>query len=156
MPRAPKEAAYQIRTEFHAPLEFVFRWCTDFTPKDAQYEADSYQRRILRRSKRFVVFEDLEDSEEGWIWARHVVRLEPPNRWHSDSTGNHRTIRLDYRLSRLPGGRTRLVLTAHRRPAGIGGKNPSRSQRERTVGRSWKSLGKSLERDIRKRRERRT
>lgn len=150
MPRVRKEATYRIRTEFHAPLEFVFRWCTDFTPEDAKLEAESYQRRILRRSKRLVIYEDLEDSPQGWVWARHVVRLQPPDRWHSDSTGSHRAIRLDYRLSRLPGDRTQLVLTARRRPAGVGGKNPSRSHWERTVGGSWTKLGKSLEEDYRK------
>lgn len=141
---------YIVHAEFDAPLDFVYRWCTDYTPDDARYEDESYQRRILRRSREEVVYEDLEETRGGWVWARHVVRLLPPDRWHSDSIGSHREIRLDYRLSRLPQGRTRLTLTARRRRAGIGGKNPSKSQWETSVSKSWVKLGRALERDYRR------
>jgi len=141
---------YEVRAEFRAPLEFVYRWCTDYTPEDAGYEGETYQRRILQRSPREVIYEDLDDSESGWIWARHVVHLSPPNRWHSDSVGSHREIRLDYRLSRLPGGRTRLVLKARRRPTPIGAKNPTKSRWELSVGRAWARFGRVLERDFRR------
>ena len=141
---------YEVRCEFDAPLEFVFRWCTDYTPQDAMYESEEYERRILRHSRREVVYEDLEDTSEGWVWSRHVVRLSPPSRWHSESVGSHRSISLDYRLLPLPGGRTRMVLGARRRPTSIGGKNPSKSQWERSVSRSWASFRRALERDYRK------
>lgn len=146
---------YQVRCVFRAPLEFVYRWCTDYTPHDAKLESGSYRRRILRRSAREVVYEDLDDAGEGWAWSRHVVHLRPPDRWRSDSVGSHRTIALDYRLSRLPGGKTQLVLTAHRRPSGIGGRNPPRSQWELSVGRSWRQFARALERDYRKQETRR-
>lgn len=150
MPRDRSSSTYQVEARFRAPLEFVYRWCTDYTTGDAKYEAESYQRRIIRRSRREVVYEDLADSRQGWTWSRHVVRLQPPNRWHSDSVGSHRSITLDYRLSRLPGGYTRLTLTAQRSPCGVGAKNPSKSQWERSVGLAWKRFGRALERDFRK------
>jgi hypothetical protein len=150
MPPPWPPPAYEVRCEFRAPLEFVYRWCTDYTPQDARYEAEQYERRILLRSRRKVVYEDLEDTPEGWVWSRHVVRLAPPNRWHSDSVGSHRSYSLDYRLYRLPAGRTRLVLTARRRPTSIGGKNPSKSAWERSVGEAWHRFSRALERDFRK------
>jgi hypothetical protein len=150
VPRSWPGPTYQVRAEFRAPLDFVYRWCTDYTPQDAKYESETYERRILRRSLREIIYEDLEETKGGWLWARHVVRLMPPNRWHSDSIGSHRTISLDYRLSRLPGGRTQLILTARRRPTGVGGKNPSKSQWEQSVRLSWVRFGRALERDFRR------
>lgn len=145
---------YYVRAEFRAPLDFVYRWCTDYRADDAKYESEAYQRRILQRSPHRVVYEDLEDTKQGWFWSRHVVRLMPPNRWHSDSVGSHREVSLDYRLSRLPGGRTQLLLKAHRRPYGVGGKNPPKSRWERSVGQSWVRFGRALERDFRRSRTR--
>lgn len=147
--RRSSATSYEVRTILRAPLEFVYRWCTDYTAEDARYESETYQRRILRRSPREVVYEDLENTRRGWVWARHVVRLLPPDRWCSDSVGSHRTIALDYRLSPLPGDRTLLVLRARRRPYGIGGRNPAKSEWERSVGRSWARFARSLERDFR-------
>jgi hypothetical protein len=154
MARGWPRPTYQVRAEFRAPLEFVYRWCTDYTATDARYEGEGYQRRILQRSRRTVVYEDLDEIQRGWYWSRHVVRLMPPDRWHSDSVGSHREIALDYRLSRLPGGRTRLVLTGRRRPYGVGGKNPPKAEWERSVGEAWVKFGRALERDFRKSRAR--
>ena len=142
---------YLVRVEFQAPLEFVYRWCTDFTPEDAKYEGESFQRRILRRSRREVVYENLDQVGRGWWWSHYAVRLMPPNRWHADSVGSHRSLRLDYRLSPLPGDRTQLILTARRRPTALGPRNPSRAEWNRTVGGSWLKLKRSLERDFRRR-----
>jgi hypothetical protein len=137
-----------VRATFRAPVDFVYEWCTDYTPQDSRYEGDAYQRKILRRSAREVVYEDLSDGPEGWFWSRHVVRLQPPNRWHSDSVGSHRAYSLDYTLSKLPGDRTQLTLEAYRRPYGVGGKNPPKSTWEASVAKSWRSFGKVLERDF--------
>jgi hypothetical protein len=141
---------YEIRAEFRAPMSFVYQWCTDFSPEDAKLESESYVRRILRRSPREVVYEDLEDGGGGWFWSRHVVRLRPPNRWHSDSVGSHRAYSLDYRLAKLPHDRTQLTLVVRRRPYGIGGKNPPKKQYEKSVTGAWKRFARSLERDYKK------
>lgn len=150
MPTPWPKPVYEVRATFDAPLEFVYRWCTDYTPQDARLEGEDYERRILRRARSEVVYEDLEESKQGWFWARHVVRLMPPNRWHSDSVGSHRATSLDYRLSRLPGKRTQLILRARRRPYGIGGKNPSKSEWERSVAAAWKKFGRAIERDYKR------
>jgi len=150
MPERWPGPSYKVRAVFQAPLDFVYRWCTDYTPQDARYEGEAYTRRILKSSPREVVYEDLESTKQGWFWTHHEVRLMPPNRWHSDSVGSHRAYSLDYHLTRLPGDRTQLTLTARRRPYGIGGKNPPKSQWEPSVALAWKHFGRSLERDYRK------
>jgi hypothetical protein len=141
---------YEVRVTFQAPLDFVYQWCTDYTPSDAKYEGDDYERRILRKSKSEVTYEDLSEAKDGWFWARHVVRLHPPNRWHSESIGSHRQYSLDYRLKRLAANRTELTLTARRRPYGIGGKNPAKAGWESSVAKSWSNFSRVLERDYRK------
>lgn len=145
---------YEVRVEFDAPPDFVYRWCTDYTSNDARLEGEAYERRILRRTKSEVVYEDLESTPGGWFWSRHVVHLMPPDRWHSDSVGSHREYSLDYHLASLPGDRTELVLTARRRPAGVGVKNLPRSQWEPPVRKAWSKFRRHLERDYQKRKRR--
>src|SRR5437867_6508175 len=57
---------YRITATFRVPLDFAFAWCTDYTPGDAKLEGDSYRRKIIERSSRRVIFEDLEETKAGW------------------------------------------------------------------------------------------
>ena len=45
MPKRWPGPRYEVRAKFHAPLDFVYRWCTDYTPDDGPFEEESYQRR---------------------------------------------------------------------------------------------------------------
>lgn len=155
MARRPPTSTYEVRATFDAPLDFVYKWCTDYSSKDGRYDGEGYARLILRRSARRVIYEDLEETQLGWRWSRHVVRLSPPNRWHSESVGSHRDIALEYRLSMIPGNRTQLTLRARRRPSGIGGRNPSKTKWERSIAANWRSFGRVLERDYRRANSRR-
>ncbi|MCI4332384.1 MAG: hypothetical protein L3K01_01435 [Thermoplasmata archaeon] len=148
-------ARYQVRATFRAPLEFAYRWCTDYTSKDSRYSGEGYRRRILRRSTRSVVLEDLYDTGTGWIWLRRVIRLDPPNGWHAESVGSDRAISVDYRLSKLPGDRTLLTIRARRRPDGVGIRNPAKSAWERSVAANWARFGRALEREYARGRPRR-
>ncbi len=139
----------RIRVAFRVPLEFAFDWCTDYTPRDAALEGESYERRILERTPRRVVFEDLEDTPSGWVWGRDVVTLRPPNRWHMEGVGSHRDVTADYRLTRLADGRTELELRWWRRPKLLGKPIP-RAQREKEGIRAWKRFGAAMERDYRR------
>ncbi len=140
---------YQVRSTFRAPLPYVFRWCTDYTAKDGQYSGEGYLRRILSRSDRRVVFEDLFDTKQGWIWVHRDVRLRPPDRWHADSVGSDRILSVDYHLASLAGGRTRLTIDARRRPYGIGKANPPKAVWQRNVAGNWERLRLLLEQEYR-------
>lgn len=140
---------YHLEIAFRAPMDFVFAWCTDYTPGDSKLENEEYQRKVIDRTTRRVTFEDLEESKDGWIWSRDVVSLRPPKRWHMDGVGNRRDVVADYVLSSLPDGRTRLDLRWRRRPKVPGGQNLTKSQREASAKRSWKRFGAALERDYR-------
>lgn len=132
---------------FEAPLAFVFRWCTDFRPIDGRLEKEDYSRMILERTPKRVVYEDLSTAPDGWHWARHVVTLHPPDRWHSDSVGNYRETSLDYVLTPLADGRTQLDLRWRRRPSPLARKKPSTAEIESSATAGWKNFGKALEKD---------
>jgi hypothetical protein len=138
---------YHIRVTFRAPIDYVFAWCTDYTPKDAQLEGESYTRKVIERTKDQVIFEDLEETRTGWDWGRDVVTLRPPNRWHMEGVGKHRDVEADYRLKTLPEGRTELDLRWRRRPIGPEAAKLTKAQREASSLRAWKKFGAALERD---------
>lgn len=138
---------YRIRVTFRVPLTFAFAWCTDFTPEDASLEGEAYTRKIIERTPRRVVFEDLEEDDRGWIWTREVVTLRPPNRWHMDGVGSRRDATADYVLSSLPDGRTLLDLRWRRRPTVREAKTLTKAEREASMLRAWKRFGAAMERD---------
>ena len=140
---------YHIRVAFRVPLDFAFAWCTDFSPQDASLEGESYQRKIVERTPRRVVFEDLEEAKDGWVWSRDTVTLRPPNRWHMDGTGNRRDVTANYLLSRLPEGRTQLELRWKRHPKVPEVKPLTKAQREADTLRAWKRFSAAMERDYR-------
>ncbi len=139
----------RVRATFRVPLTFAFEWCTDYTPQDAALEGESYERRVIERTPRRVVFEDLEDTPSGWVWARDVVTLRPPRRWHMESVGSHRDASGDYVLTTLPDGRTQLDLRWWRRAHGPGKRIP-RAQREKETTQAWRRFAAAMERDYRK------
>ncbi len=140
---------YRIRIAFRVPLDFAFAWCTDYTPQDASLEGETYQRKIVERTARRVVFEDLEEAKDGWFWSQDVVTLRPPNRWSMVGTGNRRDVTANYQLSRLPNGQTELSLGWRRQPKGPEAKKLTKAQREADTLRAWKRFGAAMERDYR-------
>lgn len=142
--------AYHVTADFQAPLPFVFRWCTDYQPEDNRLEKEEYARKIIERTSTRIVYEDLFEADDGWRWARHVVTLHPPDRWHSESVGNYRTATLDYVLAELANGKTHLDLRWRRRPTALPRKTPSKAEIERSSTTGWRNYGKALERDYRR------
>lgn len=149
MPRWPAPE-YRSRTEFRAPVPFVFRWCTDYRPGDDRLAGETYERRVISRTARRVVYEDLWWGHDGWRWRRNEVSLHPPNRWHARSIGNIRDADLDYRLTALPGERTRLDLRMRRRPGVRQPRQPAKRELEAELRRLWENYRRALESDYRK------
>ncbi len=152
MPRRLKRSEvpgpeYHVRVTLPVPLDFAFEWCTDFQPSDAALEGESYERRILSRTPRRVVFEDLEELPAGWDWARYEVDLQPPDGWHMQRTGNHAHIVGDYRLTALPGNKTQFDLWWRRRPALVEYFRMPKKQRERSTVVAWKRFARAMGRD---------
>ena len=143
-------AIYEIRRVFDAPLPFAYAWCTDYTPADRKLEGDPGSRQIIRKRGRTVVYEDLNDTPNGWMWSRQTVTLHPPNGWHAVAVGNYRTWNLDYSLRELPNGRTEFTMRGKRRATPLGVRNPPKRVLEHELRVMWNNLGRALEKDYRR------
>lgn len=140
---------YRVTASFGAPLAFVFQWLTDFGPKDAAISGGGFRRRVIERSPRRVVFEDLSSSTAGWVWLRNVVTLRPPDQWHLEAIGNGLDARADYKLTALTPSRTRLSMTYRMRPGLLGSPVPPRATLETMMQGVWNTYRDALERDFR-------
>lgn len=146
--------SYRITAEFVVPLAFAYRWCTDYTPEDPRYAGEDrtigLRRRIVSRSPRRVVFENLYDAGGGWAWERCLVTLRPPDRWHCETRGNYGESVLDYRLTAVGPDRTRLEMGWKSRPGGFArGRRPGPAAVEAFVRRLWRRRATALERAYR-------
>jgi hypothetical protein len=146
--------SYHVDLEFRVPLAFAYAWCTDYAEEDPTYANEDrtirLQRRILERTRKRVVFENLYDEGRGWAWERHVVTLHPPDRWHCDGRGSYADVHLDYRLTSLPGGRTRFDMDWSSSPTELShAPRPSRRAVEDWVRQLWRRRARAMQREYR-------
>lgn len=149
MPSSSSSAVYEIRRTFRVPLAFAFRWCTDYTTHDGKLSEGGQLRRVLERTRRRVVFEDLSENPDGWFWSRYEVSLHPPDRWTATASGNYRTWELTYTLRPLAQDLTEFKLRGRRRPAGLGRKNPSQRAMKAELQEMWRNYARAMEADYR-------
>lgn len=158
MPAVRNPLAGWPRPEFHvvatfrAPIDFVYRWCTDYSPVDPTLEGEEFERKVLERGPRKAVFEDLEEDAKGWLWSRSEVRLHPPRRWELLERGNRSEAAATYALRELSDGRVRLDLRWRRRDLVPYATKISAQERERRATLNWRRFSAALERDYRTRR----
>jgi hypothetical protein len=145
---------YEIRTNFRAPLDFAYAWCTDYTPVDRKLEGDPGSRQIIRKGSRSVVYEDLNETPHGWMWSRQTVTLHPPDSWRAVAIGNYRTWKLTYSLRPLSGELTEFSMRGERRATPLGVKNPPKRVLEKELTDMWRNLARALEREYRASRRR--
>lgn len=139
---------YRVDVEFHAPLDYVYRWCTDYRADDGRRAREPFVRKVLRRTRDSVTLQDLWTGPGGWFLNQTRTTLHPPNRWHIDSFGTQRVLTIEYTLLSLPRGRTRLEMRIRRRPTELYPGQPSRRQYEGSLGRMWRNYARALERDF--------
>jgi hypothetical protein len=140
---------YRVELEFDVPRDFAFAWATDYRPDDATRSKERFERRILKRGRSRIEFEDSGWTEDGWIWRRSHVTLHPPGRWHADTFGSFRDGVIDYTVDPLPGERCRFTVTFHRRPSAVHPTQPTKAALEAELTRMWTNYGRAMVRDYR-------
>ncbi|MCI4353816.1 MAG: hypothetical protein L3K06_00430 [Thermoplasmata archaeon] len=140
---------FHVRATFRAPLDFVYRWCTDYSAEDPALEGQGFRRKVLERTPRRAVYEDLEEGPNGWDWSRDVVTLHPPRAWELDERGNRTEAAARYLLSERPDGRVQLDIWWRRRALVPPAVRLTKAQRERRSTISWQRFSRALERDYR-------
>lgn len=95
----------------HAPLEYVYDWCTDFRPDDAKLARSAQRHRVVRVSpERLVRVKVVSGGARNPPMNVEVVRLRPPNAWHKDTIGEEDLDSMDYTLTALGPEATRFTL----------------------------------------------
>lgn len=135
----------------HAPLPFVFRWCTDFREDDDRITDDIYHyaaRILLREPARFVREVVVPGRDRNRCTEIEVIRLAPPDRWSLEkfSVTDDKTGR--YRLTALGPRRTRIEMSF--RETWKGPRPPSRSRYRALFGTVWARYAQTIEREYRR------
>lgn len=139
----------RISRIIHAPIGFVYEWCTDYREDDYRITRSKSRRRFLERTRRRVIYITKEKGKP--VSSASIVTLHPSNAWHVNSIGDDRDIVGDYHLRKLGGKRTRLdiVFRIKRKSA----KAPSKSEFLKHINEIWDKYVERLEKDYRTHRE---
>ncbi len=141
------KTVFEVRARFAAPRDFVYSWLTDFSADDPKITGDAYQRKVVQKWARRVVFEDLFETPEGWGWLRNTVTLFPPSRWRMVAVGNSLDAKATYRLVSRGSESTELIMRWRLRSGLLRSKVPTKSSIEAGMRDVWGIYGKALERD---------
>jgi len=131
----------------HAPLKYVYDWCTDYRADDWRLRrkgGDKLTFRVLRVSPHRVIRIRLHPnaSPDPEI-AVDVVRLDPPSDWHTDQIDEEDRMALDYHLVKLGPRTTRLELLVTER--WVTRDFPTRGELRRRVSATWDLFSAAIE-----------
>ncbi|MGA2461570.1 MAG: hypothetical protein ABSF82_09140 [Candidatus Bathyarchaeia archaeon] len=149
MPRkAVKKHMYQVSKEIRASLPFVFSWCTDYREDDTKITGSKNRRKILHRSKQYVIYlTTFKGRRHPWK-AVSIVTLTPPSAWHLDFFGDHEDCRGEYRLRRVKPGLTRLSMVFNEVYKIT--KAPTKAEDAESTSQLWDKYIERLEADYRR------
>jgi len=140
----PVAKTYSVSKTFHAPLDFVYSWCTDFRADDNKMVGSNLRRHFFERSPRRYVWLLKRKVRKKTIEGLRVVWLTPPDSWRLSTCGD-KFEEGTYKLTPV-GKRTRLDMTFR-----VIYEDPKKvpSTRELVSGdkNDWNSFAKYLEKD---------
>ncbi len=140
---------YHLTKVLNAPVQFAYDWCTDFQVDDRKITGSKNKRKILEKTKEWVIYAIRYKSGGKVMNAVNIVTLHPPRAWHLDSRGEEGDTLGEYRLSKLGPRRTKLDMTFIETWKV---KNyPSRADYLKDIHRIWDKYATALARDYRKR-----
>jgi hypothetical protein len=103
--------SFHVSKIIHAPLQFVYDWCTDYRESDPQITGTRSKRKVLMKTKHRVIWVASYPSSGKTRNAVDVVTLHPPNAWHLDFIGDEDDLTGDYTLTSLGARKTKLDMT---------------------------------------------
>jgi len=128
----------RVRKDVHAPASYVYAWCTDYRCDDWRVaRPGTHPRfRVVKVSpNRRIRIRVTSGTAEDPAVAVDLIRLEPPDRWHTDQIDEEELETVDYRVIATGRERARLeVLVTDRwmTPTHL-----SRTQTARRVNGAW-------------------
>lgn len=128
----------------HAPIRYVYDWCTDFRSNDAKLEGSRSRHRVVRVSpQRLVRVKVSSSGAKNPAMNVEVVRLRPPNAWHKDTIGEEDLDAMDYQLTALSPNKTRISLVIVER--WMVPKFPKKADWLRSSNEYWDELVQTIE-----------
>ena len=106
-----KTHSYRVSKIIHAPLPFVYDWCTDYRESDPRITDSKAKRKMLLKTRRHVIYISSYRSGGKPKIGVNIVTLYPQKWWHLDFIGDEDDETGDYRLMRLGPRRTRLDMS---------------------------------------------
>lgn len=135
-----------VSQEIEAPLKYVYEWSTDYRPDDWRLSTRRPRPRfhVVKVSPQKVVrIRVVPDPARDPDIAVDVVRLSPPDAWHTDQIDAADLMAIDYRLERLGAKRTRIKLLVTER--WLFAKHPTRAELTQRVQATWNRLALLIE-----------
>ena len=129
----------------HAPVRFVYNWCTDFRKDDNKLSGSKTRRIIVQKGKRRVIYISAFKWAGRSRYGVQIVTLRPPNRWHLDYAGEDADEVGEYQLTKLAPRRARLDMTFKERYKIRGA--PTRKEETKQTNEVWDRYVAALERD---------
>jgi len=105
----PINQTYKLSKKFNAPLDYVFKWCTDFREDDNKMVGSKTVRKILEKNRQRGIGRVRYKEGKGFAEGVRFVALHPPSAWHLDTCGDGREVG-DYKLTSLGKNKTRLQM----------------------------------------------
>lgn len=137
--------SYRISKTIHAPLEYVYAWCTDFTDEDPEIIGAPYTRHVIEKTKKRAIwihrYKMNGDTKEGV----RIVTLSPPQSWHLESVNEELTRTGDYTLRSLGLGNTKLEIVIKTEFKTI--KPESARKLKESLSEDWEKYKAALEKD---------
>ncbi len=108
---AVRHRTLRFQKLIHAPLPFVYAWCTDYREDDDRITDSIYHYRakiVLREPQRVVRVITVPGRDRNRNTEVELIHLQPPNRWRlekssvtDDKSGSYRLTALGPTLTRL-------------------------------------------------------
>ena len=140
-----KSYSIHVSKTIHAPLRYVYNWCTDYRETDPKLTGSKSKRKVLMKTAHRVVYTESYRSGGKPKSAVDVVTLYPPKAWRLDYVGDEDDEVGDYVLTSLGPQKTRLdmTFTEHYKAA----HPPSKEQYAKDVGQVWDRYVEALQKD---------
>jgi len=145
-----KKHSLHVSKIIHAPLEFVYGWCTDYRETDPQITGSKSKRVILMKTKHRVVYVTSYRNRGKTRSAVDVVTLFPPKAWHLDFVGDEDDETGNYVLTSLGPRKTRLDMRFTERYKVTSA--PSKEQDIKQIHNVWDKYVAALEKDYSRKR----
>ena len=140
--------SFHISKIIHAPLGYVYNWCTDYRETDPKIMGSKSKRKILLRTKQRIIYTETYRSHGKPTIAVDVVTRHPPKGWHLDYVSDEDDEAGDYVLTSLGPRKTKidLTFTEHFKTT----KAPSKAEYSSMVSQTWNKFVDALQKDYRR------